>query len=358
MNDQPFASLKVVELAGVLAGPSVGMFFAELGASVLKIENKNTGGDVTRSWKLPAENKSSSISAYFSSVNFKKKYFAADFHNSKDIEFVMRQIGDADIVITNFKKGDAEKFGLHYLALKAQNSKLIYGEISGFGEDSDRVAYDLILQAESGFMSMNGTENSGPVKMPVALIDILAGHQLKEGLLVALLKREQSKRGCRVHVSLLDSAISSLANQASNWLMCKHIPQPIGSKHPNIAPYGELFRTADQRLITLAIGSDNQFQKLCELLKIPNLISDKNYSSNQQRIENRLELEKILAEKISALKSDEILEKLHVRFIPAALIKSVNEVFEDAAAKKLIREETIEGEATRRVTGSVFKISD
>jgi crotonobetainyl-CoA:carnitine CoA-transferase CaiB-like acyl-CoA transferase len=358
MNLKPFESLKVVELAGVLAGPSVGMFFAELGAKVLKIENKKTGGDVTRSWKLPAEDEASHISAYFASINFQKRYFLADYYDETELAHVIDLIRDADIVITNFKKGDGEKFGLDYQSIKKINSKLIYGEISGFGEQSDRVAYDLILQAESGFMSMNGTETSGPIKMPVALIDILAGHQLKEGMLVALLERQKTNKGCKVHVSLLDSAIASLANQASNWLMTGHIPQPIGSKHPNIAPYGELFKTSDNRLITLAIGSDAQFQKLVPLLDLEYLAANTDFESNQQRVKNRTQLEKILAEKIVLFKSSDLLQKMHELFIPAALVKTVNEVFEEDSAKKLIREETIDDVPTKRVTGTVFKITD
>lgn len=356
MNFKPFESLKVIELAGVLAGPSVGMFFAELGANVLKVENKKTGGDVTRSWKLPSENKSEGISAYFSSINFQKKYIHVDFNDKTELAHVLSEISTADIVIANFKKGDGEKFGLDYTSLKKINPRLIYGAISGFGEGSDRVAYDLILQAESGFMSMNGTESSGPVKMPVALIDVLAGHQLKEGILVALLERQKTNLGCKVHVSLLDSAIASLVNQASNWLMARHVPQPIGSKHPNIAPYGELFKTADNRLITLAVGSDGQFQKLCKTLDLDSISLHPDYNSNQMRIQNRAALEKILAEKIQKYAANDILEKLHALFIPAALIKSVKEVFDDAAAKLLVREEKIDGVNTKRVTGTVFQI--
>ncbi len=270
---------------------------------------------------------------------------------------VVDLIREADIVIANFKKGDGEKFGLDYQSLKKINSKLIYGEISGFGEQSDRVAYDLILQAESGFMSMNGTENSGPIKMPVALIDILAGHQLKEGILVALLERQKTNKGCKVHVSLLDSAISSLANQASNWLMSNHIPKPIGSKHPNIAPYGELFTTSDNRLITLAIGSDSQFQKLVSILNLEYLAENPDFDSNQVRVKNRTQLEELLAEKIVNFKSTDLLQKMHALYIPAALVKTVNEVFEEEAAKKLIREEIIDDVPTKRVTGTVFKIT-
>ena len=193
-----FKNLKVIELANVLAGPAVGMFFAELGADVIKIENKTTNGDVTRSWKLTTENPNQKGSAYFASVNWNKKSLFLDLKDAFDKTKVLELIKDADIVIANYKKGDAEKLGMDYESLKKTNPKLIYAHISGFGEDSSRIAFDIVLQAETGFMFMNGTSESGPIKMPVALIDILAAHQLKEGVLVALIKRMQTNEGSKV----------------------------------------------------------------------------------------------------------------------------------------------------------------
>ena len=151
-----FNKLKVVELAGVLAGPSVGMFFAELGAEVIKIENERSGGDVTRSWKLASEDKSSKVSAYFCSVNYHKEYQFKNLKEQRDLDKVRDLIREADIVLVNFKKGDDVKLGLDYETLKKINPKIIYAAITGFGDESERIAYDLILQAESGFMSMNG----------------------------------------------------------------------------------------------------------------------------------------------------------------------------------------------------------
>lgn len=356
MSIESLRKLKVVELAGVLAGPSVGMFFAELGAEVLKVENKKNNGDVTRSWKLPSESKDNKVSAYFSSVNYKKRYLWADFNDAEDFQKVQNELSVADIVIANFKKGDAEKFKLDYKTLSAKNPKLIYGEISGFGEDSDRVAYDLILQAESGFMFMNGTPDSGPVKMPVALIDILAGHQLKEGILLALLERTQTQKGCRVHVSLFDSALASLANQASNYLMQNHIPQPIGSKHPNIAPYGEIFETADDVKITFAIGSDAQFAKLCEVLKV-DLINHSEFATNPDRVKNRVHLETLLKPEIKKFEAQKLIGELHKKHVPVAEIKSLDKVFQSSKAQLMLRSEIIDGIETIRVSGNAFKIS-
>ena len=199
-------NLKVLELASVLAGPSVGMFFAELGAEVVKIESKKSGGDVTRSWKLPEESHKSTISAYYSSVNWNKEVVFLDYLNGDDRNTLEKFISRSDIIIVNFKAGDAEKFNLTFESILQVNSKIIYASINGYGEGNTRSAFDVVLQAETGFLSMTGTESSGPVKMPVALIDLLAAHQLKEGILVAL---AENKIPSKVSVSLYDTAIAS-----------------------------------------------------------------------------------------------------------------------------------------------------
>jgi crotonobetainyl-CoA:carnitine CoA-transferase CaiB-like acyl-CoA transferase len=346
--------LKVIELATVLAGPHVGMFFAELGADVIKIEHP-TKPDVTRSWKLPTEKQHSPISAYFSSVNYKKTYIRLDLAKTEDLVELKTLLANADILLTNFKRGDDVKFELTDELLLKLNPRLIIGKISGFGSDSDRVAYDLILQAETGFMSMNGTPESGPVKMPVALIDVLAAHHLKEGILLALLKRIQTGKGGTVEVSLYDAAISSLVNQASNYLMNKLIPQRIGSLHPNIAPYGELFQTADGDLITFAIGSDAHFGKLCDTLGLTDLPKNKDYRTNQDRVKNRKSLNELIEKKVSELTTETLLNTLLKLHVPCAKIKNIKEVFKDTTSHSLIREEVIDDQKTKRVTSIAFR---
>ncbi len=348
------SKLKIIDASTVLAGPSVGMFFAELGAQVIKIENPNFP-DVTRSWKLASEDTHNAVSSYFSSINFGKTYTPLDLKNPLDRSKFVDLIQDADILLTNFKKGDDLKFNLTDENLRKLNPKLIHGKISGFGIDSDRVAYDLILQAESGFMSMNGTIDSGPVKMPVALIDVLAAHQLKEGVLLALIDRIQTNLGKTVHVSLYDAAVCSLVNQASGYLMENVIPKRIGSLHPNIAPYGEIFDTLDEQKITFAIGSDTHFLKLCHFLGLENLPEDTLFSSNQNRVVNRSQLFEILQEKIQLLNSRSILEWMHSHFVPCGKIRDLKEVFEDKQAQSFIREEMIESINTKRVSSIAFK---
>ncbi|MDX1653340.1 MAG: CoA transferase [Brumimicrobium sp.] len=352
----PFGDLKIIDLSTVLAGPSVGSFFAELGADVLKIEHP-VFKDVTRSWKLKTEDPDSEISAYFSSVNYRKKYLQLDLKDKKDHAELMKIVKDADLVLMNFKKGDQSKLGITDDRLRKINKSLIIGKISGFGINSDRVAYDLILQAESGFMSMNGTPESGPVKMPVAIIDVMAAHHLKEGLLIELYERKNNTQylGRTVSVSLYDAAVSSLINQASNYLMAGHVASRIGSLHPNIAPYGEIFTAKDGVRITFAIGSDRHFQILCGYLNIQDIYSDDRFKTVQKRVEHRFELEQIIQREVQKRNAKDIISYMHSQYVPVAELKNIREVFETPEGQKLIREEKIDGVNTRRITSVAFR---
>jgi len=322
-----FKDLFVVELAGVLAGPSAGLFFAELGARVMKIENPKTGGDVTRSWKLSSEDPRSDTSAYYWSVNARKETRFMNLAEDADLQALYNLVRSADIVITNYKAGDDVKLKVDAKTLRALNPRLIYASINGFGKDSPRTAYDLILQAESGFMFMNGEKDARPVKMPVALIDLLAGHQLKEGILLALLHRAKSGQGSTLSVSLFDSAVASLANQATNWLIAHQLPQAQGSLHPNIAPYGELFTTADDQLVTFAIGSNKQFAGLCHIIGLEQLPNQAAYADNQQRVLHREPLYGLMKEAIARLTFEALYKACLDKDIPIGKIRNLAETF-------------------------------
>lgn len=350
-----FEGLKVVELASVLAGPAAGMFFSELGAEVTKIENKRTNGDVTRNWKLPSEPEDR-VSAYFCSVNYAKTSLLLDYSDSHDLSVLNELLASADIVICNFKHGDAQKFNLSYDVLSGVNPSLIYAQLNGFTSIPERVAFDVVLQAESGYMSMNGQSDSPPTKMPLALMDILAAHQLKEGILTALYKREKTGKGSLVETSLEQSAISSLANQATNWLMNHHIPQRIGSLHPNIAPYGEVFKTKDNKLVVLAIGSDKQFNNLCNILNDPSIYHMKIFSSNPRRVENRAELQNILEKLILQFDRDNLVDSCIKQSVPIGAVRNMEEVFENPIAKNMILEEKVGEYDTKRVQTVAFTI--
>jgi crotonobetainyl-CoA:carnitine CoA-transferase CaiB-like acyl-CoA transferase len=349
--------LKVIELASVLAGPDVGMFFSELGAKVTKIENKLNDGDVTRKWKDASENKDNSISAYYSSVNWKKEILFLNLKDEKDRLAIYKLVEKADVVIANFKPGDDSKLKMDYNTIKSYNQNIIYGEINGYGSDNGRAAYDVVLQAETGFMYMNGTQQSGPIKMPIALIDVLAAHQLKEGLLLALLKKQKTGGGSLVEVSLYDAALASLKNQATNWLMNQQIPQPIGSLHPNIAPYGETFETKDNKLVVLAIGNDKQFSQLLDIIGGSQLVENEKYTSNQLRVINRQSLDNDLKPYFKRQTRKSLMKQFIENNIPVGSLNDLSEVFKSKNAQQLILHEEIEGIQTQRVKTAIFKIS-
>lgn len=347
-----FKDILIVELAGILAAPSAGMFFAELGARVIKVENSQGCGDLTRTWKNPDET-STGPSAYFASANYKKELIKANLNDPAGQNKINSLIARADIVLVNYKKGDAEKFKMDYNSLSTINSRLIYASVKGF-ENNDKPAFDVVLQAECGFMEMNGNENSGALKMPLAIVDVLAAHQLKQAILLALLKREKTGKGSYLEVSLERSAISALINQASNYLMNDKIPQRMGSLHPHIAPYGETFTCADDQRIVTAIGSDRHFADFCEILEIPQLATDPRFANNPNRILNRKELYKYLDDKIQQLGSNEISRACMEKKVPVGIVKNMEQVFENETAQSMILEEIIEGRLTRRVSSLGF----
>ncbi len=334
-NKEMFTTLRVLELASVLAGPSVGQFFAELGAEVIKVENPATGGDVTRSWRIAGE-QTDDRSAYFCSCNWGKKSILLDLSHEADREKVLRLAERSDIVVVSYKPGDAEKLGVSYQQLKQRKPSLIYGQITGYGSEDARVGYDAVIQAESGFMDLNGEPDGPPMKMPVALIDVLAAHQLKEGLLLALLKLEKTGQGSQVDVSLMDTAIASLVNQATNWLVAGKLPKRQGSAHPNIAPYGDTFKTRDDKQILLAIGNDRQFHSLLTALGFD--FREKawsTFSTNQKRVEDREGLRTFLSAAIERFPGDELVSKLNQLKIPAGLVCTVPEALAARAAGPL-----------------------
>ena len=321
------SGINVLELASVLAGPGVGQFFAELGANVIKVENLKTGGDVTRTWKSSGET-TDDRSAYFCSVNWGKRSIAIDLSKTEGQELVHKLAAKAEIVIASFKPGDAEKLRVDYKTLSSINKGLIYGQVTGYGSGNPRVGYDAIIQAEAGFMYMNGEPGGASLKMPVALMDVLAGHQLKEALLLAMLEKTNTNNGKLVEVSLIQSGIASLVNQATNWLINKKLPQKQGSAHPNIAPYGDLYRTSDNKEIILAVGSDAQFRSLCSILNLAGIPDSNNFKTNAARVVNRKELNPLLSSAIQRFKASDLLALLEKSNVPAGLVQNMKEAFE------------------------------
>lgn len=334
------------------------MFFAELGAAVIKIENKTTGGDVTRGWKGPLEDPDSPVSAYFCSVNWGKKHLFLDLNEPADKAQALELALAADVVISNFKPSAARRLQLDARHLRQQNPRLIYAQLHAFADpEDDSPAFDVVLQAEAGFLYMNGESGRAPVKMPVALIDLLAAHQLKEAVLLALLRRERSGEGCAVSVSLLESALASLANQATNWLMAGQTPQRMGAQHPNIAPYGDIFTCADGQPVVLAAGTERQFRQLCQALALVALLESPDFQTNSARVKNRSRLNEYLAAAIQSKTCAQALALFKAHSVPAARIRDMRSVFEMPEAQAMILEETLpDGTLTRRVRTNAFRL--
>ena len=349
-----FKNIRVVELATVLAGPSVGMFLAELGCEVIKIEPP--GGDVTRGWKDPSIFPEKNVSPYYASINFGKTVRTKDLKDKKDYEEVMSLISSSDILIENFRDDVQSKFGLSSSDTSIRFPKLIHAHLAGFENDVSRVAYDVIIQAESGFMSINGAPNSQSLKMPVALMDVLAAHQMKEGILAALFARERTGNGGYLTCSLEMSGISALVNQASTYLNTGNTPQKMGSLHPNIAPYGEVFDCVGGEVV-LAIGSDQQFSALCELLELSATAMDPRFSSNGLRLQHRVELQQILSKSLATKERSLILQKSRNQKIPIAAIKTIDEVLKQEHVKDFILEDMQDGQALIRLASKVFHYS-
>ncbi|GAB3238615.1 CaiB/BaiF CoA-transferase family protein [Hymenobacter seoulensis] len=331
----PLDGLRVLELATVLAGPQVGQFLAELGADVLKVEPPT--GDVTRTWRTPAEDPGTSVSAYFSCANWGKLSLVLDLTTPAGRTEVHQLAATTDLVLASYKPGDAEKLGVDYATLAALNPRLIYGHITGYGPEAHRAGYDAVLQAETGFMHLNAAgTGQEPQKMPVALIDLLTAHQLKEGLLTALYQREKTGRGTLVQVSLWESALASLANQAATYLVTGHDPKPMGSGHPSIVPYGTVYEAADGVRLLLAVGADRQFQHLCGVLGRTEWATDARFQTNTNRVANRVELEAMLRQRISEVAGAELLAALEKLAVPAGGVRTVGEALGQASAQAML----------------------
>ncbi len=342
--------LNILDLSSVLAGPLVGSFFAEQGARVKKVENARTNGDVTRNWKLRNEDPKSEFSSYYASANYKKECILLDFEKKEDNDTLMRLIREADILIDNFRPRVAQKFNLQFEDLKQINPSLIHAQISSYPNDQGRPAYDVILQAESGFISMTGSDTKHLAKLPVAFIDLIASHQLRQGILTALLERENEKKALKVEVSLVEAALSALVNQASAYLNSEVIAAPIGTAHPNIAPYGDLFECGDGVQILFAIGSDVHWSKLCQLLGNKDLAQS--FPTNQVRVQNRQAMNREIQKLCKQLNSGEVLSLCADQEVPAARVQKIDESLSSEHARSMILEDRL----GKRLRTSCFSI--
>jgi crotonobetainyl-CoA:carnitine CoA-transferase CaiB-like acyl-CoA transferase len=348
--------IRVIDLSTVLAGPSVASFLGELGADVIKYESPRFGGDVTRSWRLAGEQTPPPLSAYFASINFCKSYGTLDLMEPSDRSKLMEELKETDVLITNFKESDLAKFGLTPDTLRAHYPRLIHAQLRGFDSTPERVAYDVVLQAECGMMALNGSPEGEPTKFPIAIVDVLAAHQMKESILLALYQRERNGQGCVVRTSLEKSGLSSLVNQASNYMMTGMMPARMGSQHPNIAPYGDIFECADHQWVVLAIGSDRQFNDLCTILGIPELSKEERFASNPQRVIHRKELHQEMAAAFQSVTSQPFMQSCIDHQIPAGMIRTMDAVVNIAKELGMVHSEAINQVPTSRMSSLAFEL--
>lgn len=351
---RPFEGLQILDLSSVLAGPLTASFFAELGAKVIKIENKLSGGDPTRQWKLPSEEIYSEFSAYYSSANYGKEIILSDLTDEDERQILESYMADSQIIISNFQKKTAQKLKLEPDEILSKYPQVIFAQLSAYDYDDPRPGYDLVMQGETGWISMTGTDVNNLSKLPVALIDILAAHQMKEAIMVALIKKGVTGNGAVAHISLYKSALTGLANQASNFLVARHVAEPMGTLHPNIAPYGDIFTTFDGIKIILAIGSDAQFKKLWFSL-INNSILYRNFELNTERLKNRHDLTKILQQKISKLRFLELENILNQNNLPFCNILNMDQVFQTPMAAEMVNYEKLNNYDSKSVSSIAFE---
>ena len=325
----PLDGLKVVELARILAGPWAGQTLADLGAEVIKVEAPS--GDDTRQWGPPfIQRKDEETAAYFHSCNRGKRSVVIDFRTPEGQAELRRLVRDADILIENFKVGGLAKYGLDYVSLAKENPQLIYCSITGFGQTgpyAHRAGYDYIIQGMSGFMSITGEPDGAPQRAGVAITDIFTGVYATTAILSAIHMRASTGRGQHIDMSLLDTAVSVMANQALNYLSTGTAPERTGNYHPNLTPY-QVFDCADGHII-IATGNDGQYQRLCGLLGLADMAEAPEFLKNSDRITNRDKMVSQLMQKTKTFSKDALLSACEAAGVPAGPINDMAQVFAD-----------------------------
>jgi crotonobetainyl-CoA:carnitine CoA-transferase CaiB-like acyl-CoA transferase len=329
----PLQGFRVLDLSRILAGPWASQMLADLGAEVLKIERPGSGDD-TRGWGPPymadATGASTGEAAYFHSANRGKQSLSIDISHATGQELIRDLVKQCDVFIENFKVGGLKKYGLDYASLKLLNPKLVYCSITGFGQDgpyAQRAGYDFMIQAMGGMMSVTGEADGQPMKIGVALADVMTGLYAANAIQGALIHQLKRGVGQYIDMALLDVQVATLANQAMNYLATGDNPDRYGNAHPNIVPY-QAFQTADGFII-LAVGNDAQFARFCELAAKPELAADERYQKNSARVRHRDSLVPLVSEIMQSKSSSDWLEQLNQQGIPCGPINNLDEVFDD-----------------------------
>jgi crotonobetainyl-CoA:carnitine CoA-transferase CaiB-like acyl-CoA transferase len=333
----PLGHVRVLELSRVLAGPWAAQTLADLGASVIKVEKPGTGDD-TRTYAPPyAANRDGSHSgesAYFLSTNRGKRSVTIDFIHPEGQRLVQALAAKSDVFIENFKVGGLAKYGLDYPSLKPLNPGLVYCSITGFGQTGPyrhKPGYDFMIQGIGGLMSITGEPDQrpggGPMKVGVAVADVFTGLYAAIAILGALSHRDRTGAGQHIDLALLDTQVAVLANQAMNYLVTGVAPQRLGNAHPNIVPY-QVFAASDGHII-VAVGNENQYARLCEVIGRPDLASDERFATNAARVNNRDELIAALGGIFLMRTMRQWLDALERAGVPCGPINTIADVFAD-----------------------------
>lgn len=354
-SNVPLRGLKVLDLTRVLAGPFCTMILADLGADVVKIERPGSGDDARQFGPfLPG-----GMSAYFASINRGKKSIGLDLAVARDAELFSRLVEKADVLVENFRPGTMDRFGFSPERLKQINPRLISASVSGFGrtgEHGQRAAYDIIIQALSGVMSITGFDSQHPVRVGTSISDILSGLFTTIGILAALRNRETTGKGADLDLAMLDCTVAALENALSRYEVTGQVPEPLGSRHPSITPF-QAFETAD-RPIVIAAGNDGLFVKLCEVIKAPELCRDPQFASNLLRTTNVKALETELNQRLRLQPADHWLKLFDQAGIPSAPIRTIADVATDThlAERGMLHSMVTDADQKFTTAGSPFWI--
>ncbi|MED5261586.1 MAG: CoA transferase [Myxococcota bacterium] len=349
----PLAGLTVIDLTRVLAGPYCTMILADLGARVIKIERPGRGDDARQIGPFAEGG-----SAYFASLNRGKQSLALDLKDDTDREILLGLLAEADVLVENFRAGAMERLGLGWEDLHARFPRLIYAAASGFGHTgpyADRPAYDMVVQAMGGIMSLTGEEGGPPTRVGTSIGDLAAGLFTAIGVNTALYHRERTGEGLKIDVSMLDCQVALLENAIARYGATGEVPGPIGARHPSITPFGR-FATGDEPLV-IAAGNDALFRSLCRELDRADLAARPEFASNALRTRNCDALKGELEAALASAPRDTWLERLHRAGIPCGPLQDVADVMNDpqVAARNMIIETP--GDRGLRMAGNPIKLS-
>jgi len=330
--DMPLEGVRVLDLSRVFAGPMCGMVLADFGAEVVKIEHPGRGDD-TRDWGMRV---GKTTTTYFNAMNRNKRSITVDLQTPEGVKLIHDLLPQFDVVIQNFKTGGADKLGLGYEQLKAIKPDLIYCSIAGYdssGPEATRPGYDLVIQAESGLMNINGEPTQPPLKFGIAVVDMMTGMYSAQAILAALFRRERTKKGRHIEMALYDCGLMITAYYGLDALLLGHDTPRIGNAHPSIVPYG-MFESADGPLI-IAVGNNGQFERFCrEVIMRPDIPDNPNYKTNLDRATHRDTLVPIVLDAIRAMPRALLLERLNACGVPCGEVAGVHEALSSERTKR------------------------